>query len=154
MFTVLLVCIALLVVTTLIHYEALSVLNARLPALKLPSRSKLLVVISVTFLAHAVEIVVYGIALYLLVTSGIGGGLKGSEAFSMADCIYFSAETYTSIGFGDVTPFGAIRLLIGAEALNGLLLIGWSASYAFIAMERYWVPRGAQGTLPLDLPPR
>jgi hypothetical protein len=24
------------------------------------------------------------------------------------------------------------------EALNGLLLIGWSASYAYIAMERFW----------------
>jgi len=143
MFIVLLVCIALLVVTTVIHYEALSLLNTRLPSLKMPSRAKLLVVISVTFLAHAVEIVVYGIALYLLVIYGIGGGLKGSDGFSVADCIYFSAETYTSIGFGDVTPFGAIRLLIGAEALNGLLLIGWSASYAFIAMERYWVPKGA-----------
>jgi hypothetical protein len=22
--------------------------------------------------------------------------------------------------------------------LNGLLLIGWSASYAYIAMERFW----------------
>lgn len=143
MFIVLLVCIALLVVTTLIHYEALSALNARLPDLKIPSRSKLLVVISVTFLAHAIEIVVYGLALYMLVSLGIGGGLKGSDVFSVADCIYFSAETYTSIGFGDVTPFGTIRLLIGAEALNGLLLIGWSASYAFIAMERYWVPKGA-----------
>lgn len=141
---VLLVCIALLVVTTVIHYEALSLLNARLPGLKIPSRSKLLVVISVAFLAHAIEIALYGMALYLLVSSGIGGGLKGSDAFNVADCIYFSAETYTSIGFGDVTPFGAIRLLIGAEALNGLLLIGWSASYAFIAMERYWVPKGAQ----------
>jgi hypothetical protein len=143
MLIVLLVCIALLVVTTVIHYEALSALNARLPGLKIPSRSKLLVVLSVTFLAHAVEIVLYGMALYLLVTYGIGGGLKGSDVFSLADCIYFSAETYTSIGFGDVTPFGAIRLLIGAEALNGLLLIGWSASYAFIAMERYWVPKAA-----------
>lgn len=143
MFIVLLVCLTLLVVTAVIHYEALSALNAHLPNLKMPSRAKLLVVISVTFLAHAVEIVVYGIALYLLVSYGIGGGLKGSEVFSLADCIYFSSETYTSIGFGDVTPFGSIRLLIGAEALNGLLLIGWSASYAFIAMERYWVPKAA-----------
>jgi hypothetical protein len=29
-------------------------------------------------------------------------------------------------------------LLAGAEALNGLLLIGWSASYTYIAMERFW----------------
>jgi hypothetical protein len=37
-----------------------------------------------------------------------------------------------------VTPVGPIRLLAGLEALNGLLLIGWSASYTYIAMERFW----------------
>jgi hypothetical protein len=49
-----------------------------------------------------------------------------------------SAETYSSLGFGDVIPFGAIRLVAGVEALNGLLLIGWTASYVYIAMERFW----------------
>jgi hypothetical protein len=142
MFTILLITVLLLAVTTVIHYEVLSTLNASLPTLKLPSRAKLLVVIFATFVAHAIEIAVYGIALFLLVTTGVGGGLRGSDASSLMDCIYFSAETYTSLGFGDVTPFGALRLLVGAEALNGLLLIGWSASYAFIAMERYWAPRG------------
>ncbi|MFL6662236.1 MAG: potassium channel family protein, partial [Rhizobacter sp.] len=57
---------------------------------------------------------------------------------SLSTCLYFSAETYTSLGFGDITPVGPIRLLAGVEALNGLLLIGWSASFAYIAMERYW----------------
>jgi diguanylate cyclase (GGDEF)-like protein len=31
-----------------------------------------------------------------------------------------------------------MRLLAGAEALNGLLLIGWSASFIYISMERFW----------------
>lgn len=54
------------------------------------------------------------------------------------NCLYFSAETYTTLGFGDLTPAGPVRLLAGVEALNGLLLIGWSASYTYIAMERFW----------------
>jgi len=140
MFTILLVTLLLLTVTSLIHYECLSGLNAHLPALKMPSRTKLLVVIFTTFIAHVAEMVVYGVAIFMLASSGIGGGLRGSDASSLLDCIYFSAETYTSLGFGDVSPFGALRLLVAAEALNGLLLIGWSASYAYIAMERYWVP--------------
>jgi len=37
-----------------------------------------------------------------------------------------------------VVPTGDLRLVAGVEALNGLLLIGWSASYTFIAMERFW----------------
>ena len=43
-----------------------------------------------------------------------------------------------ALGFGDVVPIGAIRLLAGTEALNGLLMIGWTASYAYITMERFW----------------
>ena len=37
-----------------------------------------------------------------------------------------------------ILPVGPVRLVAGAEALNGLLLIGWSASYAYLAMERFW----------------
>ncbi|MFD2270083.1 hypothetical protein ACFS07_00430 [Undibacterium arcticum] len=35
-----------------------------------------------------------------------------------------------------------MRLLAGMEGLNGLLLIGWSASYIYIAMERFWSDDG------------
>ena len=144
MFLVLLTSVLLIGVTSLIHYEALSALYHRLPKLEMPSRSKLLVVIFVTFLAHALEIVVYGAVLFGLSGFAHVGTLKGEAEFSLINFIYFSAETYTSLGFGDVTPVGPLRLLVGVEALNGLLLIGWSASYAYIAMERYWVPKGGR----------
>ena len=52
--------------------------------------------------------------------------------------MYFSAETCTSLGSGDLTPNGPVRLLAGVEALNGLLLIGWSASFTYISMGRFW----------------
>jgi voltage-gated potassium channel Kch len=120
------VCALLVVSTTAIHYEVLRGLSAGLPRLRIPSRGKLLVVIFATFLAHAVEILLYAVAVYLL----------GNFSFNVS--LYFSAETYTSLGYGDVVPTGDLRLLAGVEALNGLLLIGWSASYTFIAMERFW----------------
>ena len=66
------------------------------------------------------------------------GGLAGTLGFSFLHCLYFSAETYTSLGFGDLLPVGPVRLLAGTETLNGLLLIGWTASYAYLAMERFW----------------
>ena len=120
------VCALLVVSTTAIHYEVLRGLSAGLPRLRIPSRGKLLVVIFATFLAHAVEILLYAVAVYLL----------GHFSFNVS--LYFSAETYTSLGYGDVVPTGDLRLVAGVEALNGLLLIGWSASYTFIAMERFW----------------
>ena len=34
-----------------------------------------------------------------------------------------------------------MRLLTGIEALNGLVLIGWSASFTYLAMEEFWGER-------------
>jgi hypothetical protein len=136
---VILSCILLIALTTVVHYEMLSVLNARLPSLAIPGRAKLLVVMFVAFVAHAFEILLYGLALYALIKWAGAGSIGGPGGNSLSNCLYFSAETYSSLGFGDVVPIGPARLLAGVESLNGLLLIGWSASYAYIAMERYWL---------------
>ncbi len=138
MFLVMMACGLLIALTTVIHYEALRLLSARLPALRIPNRTKLLVVIFTAFVAHALEIANYGGALFVLVQYFGVGSLTGTAGFSLMNCLYFSAETYTSLGFGDLTPVGPVRLLAGVEALNGLLLIGWSASYTYLAMERFW----------------
>jgi hypothetical protein len=129
-------CLFLLVVCTTAHYEVLRMLSAQLPGARVQPRAKLLVVIFSVSAAHVAEILLYGAAIYLLVAAG-SGTLHG-ELASFKTCLYLSAETYTSLGFGDVVPQGPLRLVAGLEALNGLLLIGWSASYLYIAMERFW----------------
>lgn len=138
MLTVILACIFLVVGTTLFHHEVLRALHAVLPRIGIPNRSKLVVVVLVAFLAHLAEIALYGVTFYFLVTQLGAGTLAGTADLSLAASIYFSAETYSSIGFGDLTPIGPVRLLAGVEALNGLLLIGWSASFTYISMERFW----------------
>jgi hypothetical protein len=37
-----------------------------------------------------------------------------------------------------VHPSGTVRLIAGLEALNGLVLIGWSASFTYLTMEKVW----------------
>ena len=143
MYVVIIACALLIVSSTVLHYEALRAMNTLLPSLGIPNRTKLLVVMGGSFLAHAIEIALYGAALYILVRYLGVGELTGAAGFSLASCLYFSAETYTSLGFGDLTPNGPVRLLAGAEALNGLLLIGWSASFTYISMERFWSVTGA-----------
>lgn len=138
MLVVVLACLLLVVATTVLHYEVLRLLNLRLPALNVPNRAKLLVVMFAAFVAHAVEMAIYGLALFALIAWLGAGNLSGATGFGLATCLYFSAETYTSLGFGDLTPIGPVRLLAGVEALNGLLLIGWSASFTYISMERFW----------------
>jgi hypothetical protein len=139
------VCLLLLVLTTFIHYEVLRMLSMGLPLLRMPTRAKLIVVIIATFLAHAAEIFLYAIAFYLLVENLHAGTIGTTVPATFTLYVYFSAETYTSLGYGDVTPNGVLRLLAGMEALNGLLLIGWSASYIYLSMERFWGDEGKRG---------
>ncbi len=135
-------CVGLLVLSTTIHYEVLRALSLGLPPLRIPPRVKLILVILGTFCAHAAEILLYALAIYVLVRYLHLGTLGEARGFSASVSIYFSAETYTSLGYGDVVPSGDLRLLAGVEALNGLLLVGWSASYTYIAMERFWQDGG------------
>jgi voltage-gated potassium channel Kch len=131
-------CLVLLVATTVIHYEVLRLMTMGLPVLHMRGRAKLLVVIFSAFIAHAIEIVLYAIAFYLLAHYTGAGTLGAPSQLSFSRSVYFSGETYTSLGYGDIVPRGILRLLAGMEALNGLLLIGWTASYTYIAMERFW----------------
>jgi hypothetical protein len=50
---------------------------------------------------------------------------------------YTSAAAYTTLG--DETPrLLSIRLLVAVEALTGLILITWTASFLFLVMQRTW----------------
>ena len=132
---VVLACLGLVLLSTTVHYEALRLLNFLLPRASIPARSKVLVVVLGAFVAHAIQIVMYGLALFGLVRFASAGVLNASAGFSWTSCLYFSAETFTSLGFGDITPVGPVRLLAGVEALNGLLLIGWSVAIIFEVMK-------------------
>lgn len=127
---------ALLLLTTLIHFEALRVLDGILPLLRWPRRSYIVLVIVGLFCAHAIEIILYAAAFQFLVRYPALGSIGQSAAFPFNLALYFSFETFSALGYSDMAPTGAIRLLAGTESLNGLLLIGWSASYAHIAMQR------------------
>jgi hypothetical protein len=39
-----------------------------------------------------------------------------------------------------------LRIIAGVESLNGLVLIGWSASFTYLSMEQFWEdkPRSVQ----------
>jgi len=131
--------VVLLIAATLLHFEVLSVLTNWLARVRWPGRLRVLVAVIGCLAGHALEIVLYALAYRALAKIGLGT-LSGAHP-SFAEAAYFSAETYTSLGFGDVVPDGSLRLLAGIEALNGLLLIGWSASFLFIEMQRHWKQR-------------
>jgi Ion channel len=96
------------------------------------------VVVLATFVGHAAAVWTYALAYWVLAVKWQVGGFSGLPVEGFQDCLYFSVVTYTSLGFGDHVPVSHARLIAGVEALNGLLLIGWSASFTYLAMERYW----------------
>jgi hypothetical protein len=123
-------CLAMLLLTTGWHYEVLRALGFVLARGAGGGRARMPVVLLGIFSAHSLEVLAYAGAYYVLARYAAIGALGGSAAPSFNAALYFSFETYSSLGYGDIVPTGALRLLAGGEALNGLLLIGWSACYA------------------------
>jgi len=63
---------------------------------------------------------------------------EGVDAADIGSVIYYSAITYTTVGYGDITPVGDIRFFAAIEALSGMVLVGWTASVIFTVMHRIW----------------
>ncbi len=121
-----------------LHYEALQQLNRRMPHWRLPRHPRILVMIFCILAMHIAEIWLFGIAIYALVQMPDVGRIVGADPLHLLDAIYVSATTYSTLGYGDLVPEGAIRFLLGTEAVVGLVMITWSASFAYLEMARYW----------------
>jgi hypothetical protein len=133
-----LVVLALVITVVDVHYEMLRGISVLLPQLSIPMRAHSLVVIAGVLSAHLVEICLYAAGLYATHKLLGLGSIQGHFAGSALDYFYFSATTYSTLGVGDLFPTGEIRLIVGVEALNGFVLIGWSASFTYLSMQRSW----------------
>jgi small-conductance mechanosensitive channel len=57
-----------------------------------------------------------------------------TEIQSFEEAAYFSIVTFTTLGYGDITLHDHWRLLSGIEAMNGILLFGWSTVAGLILL--------------------
>lgn len=68
--------------------------------------------------------------MYWVAAAGLGSGLKAGNGTVQSDlpglgtAFYFSFVTALSIGYGDVIPVGALRILAVIEGIAGLLVFG------------------------------
>lgn len=139
--------LATTVAAALIHYKGMLALGQHFSRLgdirKAPPlrQRTVLKVVAALFVLHVIEIALFGLVYWgLLVLDGTGG-IAGTEHFGPLDALYFSAVSFTTVGFGGLKPIGAIRFVAGAEALIGFMLITWSASFMFLHMQRHWRER-------------
>ena len=120
-----------------IHFEALRFLNSR-PVRR--HRYGVPATMAGLLVVHSAEIALFA-GVYAALSGTAFGSVDGADTF--LDHVYFSASAYTTLGIGDLIPIGALRAVTGAEAIAGLVFIAWSASFAFIQMQRAWGDEGS-----------
>lgn len=79
---------------------------------------------------HVLEIMVWAGVYKALVPVG--------ELADLESAVYFSFVTFTTLGYGDITLSDGWRLLSGIQALNGILLVGWSTALMFAVVQKSW----------------
>lgn len=140
--TVVVATLAALALCVLLQYEALIFVWRRLALHGGERRSKVLYGIAAVLAIHLAEIAIFGLILWLLCLWPACGGLAGEGERGFVDYLYFAAVTFTTVGFGEIWPVGPIRFLCAIESLMGFVLIGWSASFAYIEMKQFWRAEG------------
>jgi voltage-gated potassium channel Kch len=59
------------------------------------------------------------------------GAIHGLEA-----SLYFSGITFTTVGYGDITLAKCWQLLSVGEAVNGVLMAGWSTALLIVLVQK------------------
>ena len=90
----------------------------------------LLTTVVVAIALHALQITIWAVAYLVLVPTG--------ELQTVEQAVYFSFVTFTTLGYGDITLSEGWRILSGVEALNGILLVGWTTALLFAVLQRTW----------------
>jgi hypothetical protein len=79
---------------------------------------------------HAIQISLWAIVYRNISYAG--------EIDTFETAVYFSFVTFTTLGYGDITLSESGRVLSGIQALNGILLVGWSTAILFAVVQKLW----------------
>lgn len=102
-------------------------------ALPWSARRAMLILVSTAIIVvflHAVEIIIWAAAYQSI--------LPAHELATFEEAVYFSFVTFTTLGYGDITLTEGYRLLSGIEALNGIILVGWTTAMIFSVVQHVW----------------
>ena len=130
---------AMVVIVVIVHHECLTYISKGfLARIKTPKRLHVGISAIMVTAAHVLEILFCAALLYLACEVLRIGSVEGDVTTDITTYIYYSFASYTSLGIGDLYPSGHLRLLTGMEALLGLLMIGWTASFLLLEMRQFW----------------
>ncbi len=106
-----------------IHHIPLSSFNKDIIKILISTGAFLLVL-------HFIESFFWALTYYLLPAI--------TEFETLEKAIYFSLVTFTTLGYGDITISSHFRILSGLEAINGIILLGWSTTLMLTVMQHIW----------------
>ena len=115
----------LIVLVRLFRIELSEEAALHLPAFSLRTLAFVLALALGLFALHGLEIWAYG-ALYLLL-----GALPNLET-----AVFFSTITYSTVGYDTQGFHESWRLVAAIEAINGVVLLGWSTAFFVTMMTR------------------
>ena len=131
MFVPILIIAFAVVLTVSLHLAVLRFLyRTVLPKLKECQRIVVGVMVLAAIIGHLMEIGVFAVWGAFLAN-------RAAIPHEAMDPIFWSATAYTSLG-SDYPRVPEIRLLTAVEALTGLILITWTASFLFLLMQQFW----------------
>ncbi|WP_053972305.1 potassium channel family protein [Mangrovimonas sp. ST2L15] len=92
---------------------------------------KLLILSFLVFsLLHFVQTAIWALGYYY-------NPLTTSSFNDYFEALYFSMVTFTTLGYGDITLNSNWRLLSGFEAINGIMLIGWTTAMMYSLLQKF-----------------
>lgn len=137
-FSVIICSTILVFINSAIFYEIIALALKIITKYHLRMRSLMFLLVAMIFFAHTTIIWLYAFVYWLMVhwlQYQQLGGIMPNDFFGY---VYFSATTYSSLGVGDILPYGAMRFVTAVEVLNGLVLIGWSVSVTYFSVQKLW----------------
>lgn len=98
------------------------------------SGSGILKLLILSFLAfsflHTVQTAIWALGYYL-------NPATTDHFIDFYEALYFSIVTFTTLGYGDITLNNNWRLLSGFEAINGIMLIGWTTAMMYSLIQKF-----------------
>lgn len=125
---------ALMVATTAIHAGGMVLAMSALRAHSSRDRLKhtrvywICGIVLLMFIVSLVEVLVWAVT-YLLLNA-----IDGLEK-----AIYFSMVTFTTLGYGEIVLDERWRLLASSEAVNGIIMFGWTTAIVIAAVQRIYL---------------